>query len=58
MKLLINKILLISWIIIGLVTLIFQNEPSRMQYCCMWICYLLAQMENISWESIFREEKD
>jgi hypothetical protein len=43
-----NKIIFISWFLLGLSILFIQKEnPSKIEYACIWICFLLEKMENM-----------
>lgn len=44
----IDKIILIGWIIIGLFTLFIQKEdPNQIEYACIWLCFLVTKIENM-----------
>ena len=43
-----EKIILLIWIILGLIVLIFQEEPSKIEYGCVWVCFIAEKIGTIS----------
>ena len=49
----INKILLIGWIIVGLMVLLLEKNPTKLQYFCIWLCYIMSQLTVIRNSDLF-----
>ena len=32
--------MLIGWSIIGIICLVTEHKPTKMEYACIWVCYL------------------
>lgn len=44
----IDKIIFISWLLLGLSILFIQKEnPSKIEYACIWICFLIEKIDNM-----------